>query len=270
MKITEKLIKKYTDKIIPTVYGELPSTNTTASQLAREGAAEGTAVIARRQTDGRGRLGRQFVGYDGGIYMSVILRPKITANDTLLITTAAAVAVSRAIEKVSGKKCGIKWVNDIYLNGKKVCGILTEGGFSGGSAALDYAVLGIGVNLFAESGGHLGDIAVAGTVFDKARLLKKRTAARLIAETANEFFAFYEDLASKKYIEEYRTRSVLTGKKISYQKGGQTSVATVFGIDDDARLLVKTGEQVTALSTGEVQIISAEGLFEGKYEKRRD
>lgn len=264
MRIRAEKILKYTDKIIPVIYDTVDSTNRVAAGLARESAKQGTVVIARNQTVGRGRLGRSFVSYDGGIYMSFVLRPDESADDALFITVAAAVAVSRAVERVIHKKCDIKWVNDIYINGKKVCGILTEGGINPKTQKLEYAILGIGINLFATKEKEFDSLQIAGTVFEKHRYFKEDIAARLIAETANEFFGFYGDLSSKKYIAEYQSRSLLDGKQISYQKDGKVFNATVIGVDDNARLLVKSGECVTALSTGEVQITSAENLFENK------
>lgn len=95
------------------------STNAYIKDFARKGADEGTVVVANKQTLGRGRLGRSFLSPEGGLYMSVLLRPETSAFDSLTVTAAAAVAVARAIDSLCNKKCGIKWVNDIYLNEKK-------------------------------------------------------------------------------------------------------------------------------------------------------
>ncbi len=109
---------------------EVTSTNNACKELAAVGAREGSVVISERQTGGKGRLGRKFFSPERtGIYMSIVLRPKITASESLLITTAAAVAVAEAIEVVANRKAGIKWVNDVFLGNKKVCGILTEASF---------------------------------------------------------------------------------------------------------------------------------------------
>ena len=261
MKLTADYIKKYTDRIKPSVFDCVDSTNALVRKAAQEGEAQGTAIIAERQTAGRGRLGRQFYSPDGGLYISFLLRPKISPEDTLFITVAAAVAVCRAIESVSKKKCQIKWVNDIYIDGKKVCGILTEGGFTA-DGSLQYAVLGVGINLFEPKGGY-PDLPMATSIF-RHSLCETKTKARIIAEFANQFFAFYDKLADKEFIKEYQSRSLLTGKRITYQKNDETHTATVVGIDDDARLIVKSDEKITALSTGEVQIVAAENLFEGK------
>ena len=101
--------------------------NNIAKAMALDDCDEGITVVATKQTAGRGRLGRSFLSKRGGVYFSIVLHPKKQEKETLFITVAAAVAAARAIESVSGKKCDIKWVNDIYINGKKVCGILAEG-----------------------------------------------------------------------------------------------------------------------------------------------
>ena len=128
------------------------STNTVLKELAKDGAPSGYVLLAQQQTAGKGRLGRRFYSPDKtGVYLSVILRPKLTIENALFITTSAAVAVSRAIETISNNKvkAQIKWVNDVYVDNKKVCGILTEAAVDFESGGLEYAVLGIGVNILA-------------------------------------------------------------------------------------------------------------------------
>ena len=128
-------------------FESLDSTNNYLKKLASEGAAEGTVVIADAQTAGRGRMGRSFASAPGcGIYMSLLLRPNDCGVDCASsLTAVAAVAVCRAIEKVCGRAPGIKWINDLYLRGKKICGILCESSVKDGK--VDYAVLGIGLNV---------------------------------------------------------------------------------------------------------------------------
>ena len=129
-------------------FEELDSTNSYLKEMAAKGAQEGTIIIANRQSAGRGRLGRSFFSpEEKGIYMSILLRPDISLERAVLITSMAAVAVAEAIEQVSGIQTKIKWVNDIFLNKKKVCGILTEAGIDAETGTLEYAVLGIGVNV---------------------------------------------------------------------------------------------------------------------------
>ena len=134
------------------VVPEIGSTNTAIKQEYAAGRAEGFTLIAEQQTAGRGRLGRTFCSpAGGGLYMSVLLRPRMPLERLNFITIAAAVAVCRAIDQTCGIHPEIKWVNDIFMNGKKLCGILTEAAIEGETGSIDYAVLGIGANLRLDS-----------------------------------------------------------------------------------------------------------------------
>lgn len=230
------------------------STNDILKEEALKGAPEGTVLIASMQTRGKGRLSRSFFSPDkSGLYMSIILRPKILPEKSVLITTAAAVAVSKAIEHLTDKKAGIKWVNDIFINGKKVAGILTEAAFSGDGKALQYAVLGIGINLFEPENGFPEDLKdIASAVFEKEDPEIRET---LIFEILNNFFSYYEKLSAAPHIEEYRNRSIVIGKKINVLSGEAVSPATAIGIDDDCRLQViyENGEE-GIVSSGEISI----------------
>jgi len=234
------------------VYDTVDSTNTLAKRLADEGAPEGAVVIASHQTAGKGTRGRSFYSPDQtGLYMSVVLRPTMHAKDALLITTAAAVAVCRAVERVSQKQPFIKWVNDIYCDGKKVCGILTESVLKTGSAMLDYAVLGVGVNVSLPTSGFPKDIEqIAGTVFDTPT-----DASPLAALILDEFFSLYTALGERSFVREYRERSCLLGREITVCNGGDTAKAVALDIDDDCRLVVRfeNGDE-QALSSGDVSV----------------
>ena len=254
----EKIRGLLTDRFYsPVVFDTLRSTNDTARELARQGAPEGTVVIAASQTGGRGRMGRSFFSPDGtGLYMSILLRPKLPAEDSLLITTAAAVAAAEALEEISGRSMGIKWVNDIYCGGKKVCGILTEGGY-GTDGSLAYAILGIGVNLFAPEGGFPSELAqIADAVFpakaEKKGTVKNRAAAMIL----EKFLPLYRQLPERMYLAEYRARSVLTDQSVNVLRGDSARPAKVLGIDDHFGLLVRYEDDGTeaALSTGEVSV----------------
>lgn len=259
-------IYKYTDKITVNALKETESTNKLAKQAALGGAKEGYTVIAERQTGGRGRLGRSFYSPDGGVYFSVVLRPDISPQETTFITVAAAVAVARAIEEVSGKQCLIKWVNDIYIDGKKVCGILTEGALSKSGEKLQYAVLGVGINLFEPKKGFPKDLPIADSIFNKkvkkcGIVQKNKLKAQIIAKSVNFFFEFYNKPHKSDYIKEYQRKSLLTGKRVTYTQNGETLIGEVLGIDDRARLIVKNGDKTTALYSGDVSITNVEGVF---------
>ncbi|SHH55244.1 BirA family transcriptional regulator, biotin operon repressor / biotin-[acetyl-CoA-carboxylase] ligase [Sporobacter termitidis DSM 10068] len=234
----------------------LTSTNTVLKEKAASGAPEGTVVVAEVQTGGRGRLGRNFYSPGGtGIYFSVLLRPKGRAEEVTMITAAAAVAVAEAIEAVTGVGAGIKWVNDVYCRGKKVCGILTEGAFDFESGGMEYAVLGIGVNVTAPDSGFPEDIAdKVGAVYEGAAPAAEAR-SRLIAEILTRFAAFYESLSGKRFIGAYQARSFVVGRDVDVIAGDTVRRARALRVDDDCRLVVRyEDDTVEALSSGEVSI----------------
>ncbi|MGN0683482.1 MAG: biotin--[acetyl-CoA-carboxylase] ligase, partial [Oscillospiraceae bacterium] len=181
------------------------STNAYMRKLAEGGYAEGTIVVSSEQSNGSGRHGRSFFSpADTGLYMSILLRPEISAQEAVKITSAAAVAVCRALYEVCGVSPEIKWVNDIYLNGKKVAGILTEAAFNLENGALDYAILGIGVNVYPPVGGFPADISkIAGAVLNER---KTDTRNRLAAAICKSFSDLYAALPDNTYLKEYRKR----------------------------------------------------------------
>lgn len=262
MKLSAKKIEQKTKYLKVNSFKSVGSTNVLARKMAALGCDEGTTVVATKQTAGKGRLGRTFLSKRGGVYFSIVLRPKESTDTSLFITVAAAVAAACAIEAVSNKKCQIKWVNDIYINSKKVCGILTEGCFNV-DGSLDYAVLGVGVNLFKPKGGFPSNLPLADSIFKKKDKILRKTAKKeqFLAEFANIFFPFYNNLEKKDFITEYQNRSLLTGKKITYTKDGQNYCGTVNGIDNDARLIIEVDGKKEILSHGEIQIVGMEQLL---------
>ena len=255
---TAEDVKRYLAENLPVevdVQREVTSTNTILKSLAEQGVPEGFVLIAQAQTAGKGRLGRSFHSPIGtGLYFSILLRPTCSAERSLFITTAAAVAVCQAMESLTDKKPLIKWVNDIYLDEKKICGILTEASINYETKGLNWAVLGIGINLAEPEGGFPEDIRnIAGSLFSAP--CPKDVAAQLAAEVINRFFALYKDVESGAFIDEYRGRSFLTGREIVFSRGNETFNGVVTGISDEAHLLVRldSGEE-QAFSAGEVQI----------------
>ena len=230
------------------------STNEYAKRCAVSGAKEATVIIAERQTKGKGSKKRSFFSDADGIYMSIVLRPEISVSDSLFITPCAAVAVSRAIDKICGKKTGIKWVNDIFLDGKKICGILCESALRPNDDKLDYAILGIGVN-FSRSGTELPDDIkdIAGFIFDENT--NSEIKENLILEILDNFFMFYKKLEKREFLDECRSRSILIGKRVVCIGNGESFSAVVTGIDDNAHLIVQTGDgDIKNLYAGEVSL----------------
>lgn len=236
------------------VRGCVTSTNTIAKALALEGAAHGTAVIASEQTAGRGRLGRSFYSPSGtGVYLSIILRPDLIPQDSLLITTCSAVAAARAIKSIANVRADIKWVNDIFVNDKKVCGILTEASINFESGRLEYAVVGIGVNVTTRDFPD-GLNNIAGPVLDE-RPSDRPVCSALAAEILNNMSECMSSLTDKQWLEEYRRRSFLIGKEILVLRGNDRIPAAAIGIDDKAGLIVKYSDGSTeTLTCGEVSV----------------
>ncbi|MDD6037100.1 MAG: biotin--[acetyl-CoA-carboxylase] ligase [Lachnospiraceae bacterium] len=233
------------------VLEQTDSTNRVAKDRAVSGAPEGTLLIAKQQSMGKGRLGRSFFSPKGGIYMSVVLRPRIPAERAVFITTCAAVAVARAIEKVSGLTTGIKWVNDIYIQGKKVCGILTEAGLDSETGVPEYVVLGIGINVEKQSvPEELKGIVGCLEEYTKVPV----EGNKLIAEVWNEFAALYENLSAAVYMKEYRERSILLGRSVTVisSEGNYTAVAR--DIDEEGHLVIECEDGIRKLSSGEVSV----------------
>ncbi len=251
----QKYIKASYQNLDLHVLQTIDSTNTLVRQKADQGEPEGFIVAANEQTAGRGRYGRDFYSPSGtGLYFSLLLRPTAYAAEQAVgITTMAAVAMCEAIEEVSDEKPKIKWVNDIFIKGKKVCGILTEGSFGLESGMLEYAVLGAGVNLYAPSGGFPEELQeIAGAVFDRPQNDMKN---RLVAAFINHFLDYYRKGNKEDYTEKYRQYSLVIGKEITVisAKGNQT--AFVHGIDDECRLMVEYANGDRAVvSSGEIRI----------------
>ena len=247
----ERFAGSLADRLNITVKQTVTSTNAVLKEKA-DGLSEGTVLIASEQISGRGRFTRKFYSPSGsGIYMSIFLRPSLSAADSVLITTAAAVAVSLAAEELSGRKTGIKWVNDVLIGGKKVCGILTEAALDIESGKLNYAVLGIGLNAYEPDGGFPDEIKeIAGAIFEKrSDSLKNKLAAKVLTY----FFRFYDTLDRRDFLKIYRERSIVTGKKILVVSADKKIPATAIGIDGDCRLEVLYDDgRREFLSSGEI------------------
>lgn len=239
----------------PEVFVRVDSTNSVCLEKALEGESEGYVAVAGSQSAGRGRRGKAFFSpAESGIYMSLLLRPVGLSEDQVLrFTTMAAAAVSEAIEAVSEKKAEIKWVNDVFVNGKKVCGILSEASYGIENRNLECVIIGIGINAYEPSGGFPSAISdVAGCVFDEPKTGLKN---RLTAEVLNRFMDYYKKLPDTPYSAEYIKRSMVTGKDVTVHKGKEQLPAHVLGIDNEfgLKVLYEDGT-VEVLRSGEISI----------------
>lgn len=231
----------------------LESTNTFLCQRAKEGEDDRKVIVARSQTSGRGRRGKSFFSSRGsGLYMSILTRKAVSLDSLSFLTPAVACAVARAIERVSHKECGIKWVNDIFIDSKKVSGILTETKCDFDKGVLEYAVIGIGVNLCAPVGGYPKDIEnIAGALFDDCDDCIRYELLKAILE---ELDIALSQLETQELLDEYRSRSILDGKEIEIMTPDGTVSGVAVEVDGKARLVVEINGERQALSSGDVSI----------------
>ena len=236
------------------------STNALLRERAAAGAAEGSVILANQQTQGRGRLGRDFYSPpDTGIYLSLLLRPRgLEPSKAVKLTTMAAVAACNAIEEVSGKEAEIKWVNDISLKGKKVCGILTEASYSLESGSLDYVILGVGFNVYPPAGGFPGELAdIADSIL---KIQTDQGKNRLAASFLRRFLEIYRGKDGADYAAVYRSKSMVIGRPIRVISPAGTRNAYALDVDRDCRLIVRWEDgTVEHLSSAEISI-RPEGL----------
>lgn len=237
---TGEIIKSYIKAPVKIEYmPNVTSTNDIIMEYGKNGMEEFITVVADSQSNGRGRKGRIFYSPDNaGTYFSILLRPNINFSESLYITTAAAAAVTEAIKQLYNIDTQIKWVNDVYYKGKKICGILTEAHLDMESGTIDYAALGIGINIFEPEESYHKDIKhIAGAAFCR-NMFDNKIRCELTAKVIDIFYEYYKNLSNMTFLNTYKSRSLLTGKNITIEKNGIIQNAFVKGIDDKCRLSV--------------------------------
>ena len=241
------LPEKYRD--IPVeVFRTVSSTNTEAKAAALRGMPHGTIIAADGQTAGRGRFGKSFYSPEGtGLYMSVVLKPHKPLSDCTFITMAAAVAITGSLSEICGIDAGIKWVNDIYYNGKKVSGVLTEAISDFESGMAETVIVGVGINITTES--FPEDITgVAGSV----GVFAERN--RLCADIASRLLELSESGSREELLRQYRERSVVLGRDIEFVQAGTTRTGRALEIDDSGCLVIETQTGREVLRAGEISV----------------
>lgn len=232
------------------VFDEIDSTNSYAKRMVSSGISGPKLIIADSQTTGRGRLGREFYSPKGtGLYLSYLYKPSTDIASSVAVTSAAAVAVCRAIKETTGLQAGIKWVNDIYIEGKKVCGILTEAITELNSEMAQCIIVGIGINVSTES--------FPEDLKDKAGSLNALTTDRnrLAASVVNHLEMLVDGLNKRTFIDEYRSLSIVVGKDVVFVKNGIETTGFATEIDRDGGLVVRLSDgSETVLNTGEVSV----------------
>lgn len=236
---------------LPTIriYDTIDSTNTEAKRLAAAGQGDNIIVTADTQTAGRGRRGRSFFSpADTGVYLSVCFRIEKSLADTVCLTGAAAVAVTRAIERLTAKHVGIKWVNDIYLDGKKVCGILAEGVSDTETGRITHMVIGIGLNV--------STVSFPDAVKDIAASLDSDISRNVwIGTIAAELLTLVRDPDPTAFLSDYRAHSVVLGRRVTFTCGNGTDTGIAEAITDDGGLVVRRDDGTReTLHSGEITV----------------
>ena len=243
----EKLATAAGQSALVRVFDEIDSTNDEAKRMALEGVDVPVLIAADRQTAGRGRMGRSFYSpTTTGAYFSILYRLHAPLHSTVTITGAVAVAVMRAIRALTGKQTAIKWVNDLYLDEKKVCGILCEAVTVG---SVTHLIIGVGVNLSTESfpdelEGRAGALGV-----------DRDLRSELIAEVFRSILPFLNDPSDRAWLDDYRAHSCVIGREITWSVGETTHHGVAVAINEDGELLAEREDgQSVVLRTGEITL----------------
>ncbi len=229
------------------VWQVLDSTNNEARRMSADGFSGTAVLVAAEQTAGRGRMGRRFYSpMDTGAYFSILYTPKVPLCDAVRVTSAASVAVMRAIRAISGRQAQIKWVNDLYLDGRKICGILTEAVTGENGTQI---IIGIGINLSTkdfpeELAGIAGSVGVDAI-----------SPLAIVAAVWREIEPYLQNSEDASWLEDYRAHSCVLGRKITWRQGDEVLRGEAIAIDETGALLVRCedgGED--RLHTGEISL----------------
>lgn len=241
-------IKKHLKSDVAVLYyPSVDSTNNVCKRLLAEGKEGEFLVVANEQTAGRGRQGKSFYSpADTGIYFTLVTRPYLPLQNAVTATTAAAVAVCRAIEKLTDKKPEIKWVNDVFVDGKKICGILTEAITNFEEGVVDSVIVGIGINV--NTGTFPDELVQAGCL--NAKVNRSELVAAICDELLKITGGDY-----KSFIDYYRHHSMVIGREINFIKNGVVTKATAVAIDENGGLEVELEDKShIVLRSGEISL----------------
>lgn len=243
--LNQEIISSMLSGTTVVTYDITDSTNTRAIELAKT--IDGNILVAAEaQTNGKGRQGKSFYSpAKSGVYFSIVVRPKGELTDVVFVTSAVAVAVAKTIEEMTDLDPKIKWVNDIYVNGKKVCGILVQSIVKSGK--VNGLCIGIGVNISTtefpdDVGARAGSL---GEEIDRNIF---------VAKVTEKMIAFAADIENRAYLDYYRKKSCVIGREIKYYENNIEHFATAIGIDDNANLIVSENGETKNLSSGEITV----------------
>ena len=235
-------------------FEEVSSTNDVAKELASEGAPEWTTVVAEKQFNGRGRFGRKWVSPKGGLWFSLVLRPKININEAFKLTSLTAVSIVNTLEKDYQIKAKIKWPNDIFVNGKKVCGVLTETAST--DQVLDYVIIGIGINAN-NALRSLPDELQNNTTSLMVEKGEEIDTKLFLTKLLLHMEGYYRDpVKLDKVIGEWKRLDSVLGKKVIVSEGNESFTGEAVDVDDLGALIVK-------LSDGSVKRVTSASISLG-------
>lgn len=247
-----KILKFLKADIPVACYDTIDSTNNHAKRYCEKHKDNslGTPMlfVAEHQSAGRGRLGRNFYSpSDTGLYMSLYINTDESFSDIVCMTTATAVCVCEALESLCDIKPLIKWVNDIYIDNKKVCGILCEAVTNPVTSTINGIIIGIGINInTTDFPDDIKDIAVS--------LNKDIDKMKLCALITDNILEMYNNISDRSFIEEYKSRSMVLGREITYTENGVTKTAKATDIDKNGGLVIFDKNTEKTLSSGEISV----------------
>lgn len=259
-KLNEEMIRNYLNEknseLIIQVFQEIDSTNNQGKKQVSLGIQHDALILSECQTQGRGRRNKQFYSpCTNGLYMSLVLK-KLPANIYPgILTLLTAVAVAKTIEKQTGCKPGIKWVNDLYLNHKKICGILTEATINLETSEVDSFVIGIGLNIVVEDEKVPFELkGIMGGILNKNESRKQISRNRLAAGIVNEIYTI---LAKDNllFLDDYRKRCFVIGKNITFDLNGTKINGFAETVDEKGNLIVQTATEKMTFNYGEITLI---------------
>ena len=247
-------------------FDEIDSTNTYAKQIALDGAADGTVVVANCQTAGRGRMDRSFQSpRDKGIYLTVLLRPDLPTERLIPVTALAGVAVCEAVEQVCGVRPGLKWPNDPVLGNKKLCGILTEMSLEAETGRLQSLVVGIGLNVGQTAADFTPEVASMATSISQelGRPMSRPALAAAEIEALDRLYTALKTGNLSAYLAAYRRDCVNLGKTVQLLGTQGRETVTAVGIDDEFGLVVRAADGTEkTVRSGEVSVRGLYGYVE--------
>jgi len=232
------------------VLDKTSSTNDVVKELNKENNNKIIVAIADEQTSGKGRIGRKFVSNKGkGIYMSILFKPSLNQDFIQKLTTKMCVAVALALEDSINEMVKIKWVNDIYLNNKKICGIITTGSTNLETNSFDYLTIGIGINTYCQT--------FSDELKEKASSIEQETNVivsrnKIIAEILNKFVLYILKDDYQDYMDKYRKRLFMKGKLVEMNYFDHVELAKIIDVDDDGRLIIEENGIIKKVNSGEI------------------